>query len=112
MIEQVNPANITQSRSGFETSKTLLTAIKFDLFTVLSKNALTGDEIKSRLTLHENAVYDLLDTLVSFKILIRDGDGEIGKYSNSDDTDLYLDKNKPSYIGGILEMLEIFEDRS
>jgi len=109
MIEQVNSANIKQSRSGYNTSKTLLTAIKFNLFTVLSKNALTGDEIKSRLTLHENAVYELLDTLVSLNFLKRDGEGEIGKYSNSDDTDLYLDKNKPSYIGGILEL---FEDRS
>jgi len=87
MSEQVNPANVTQSRSGFETSKTLLTAIKFDLFTVLSNNALTGDEIKSRLTLHENAVYDLLETLVSLKFLKRDDDGEIEKYCNSDETD-------------------------
>ena len=108
MNEQINPANIMQIGSGFMASKTLLTAIKFELFTALSKNALTGDEIKSRLKLHERGVYDFLDTLVSLNFLKRDGNGVNGKYSNSADTDLFLDKNKPSYIGGILEM---FDDR-
>ena len=36
--------------------------------------------------------------------LDRDGDGPEGLYSNTATTDAFLDKNKPSYIGGILEM--------
>ena len=94
MNEQINPANIMQIGSGFMASKTLLTAIKFELFTVLSKNALTGDEIKSRLKLSERGVYDFLDTLVSLNFLKRDGNGENGKYSNSDDHDLFLRGNR------------------
>jgi hypothetical protein len=106
MQEQINPANIMQIGSGFMASKTLPTAIKFELFTILSKKALTGDEIKSRLKLHERGVYDFLDTLVSLNFLKRDGNDENGKYRNSDDTDLFLDKNNPSYIGAILEMMD------
>jgi hypothetical protein len=32
---------------------------------------------------------------------------ETASYSNSLDTDTFLDKKKPSYIGGLLEMLNI-----
>ena len=41
-----------------------------------------------------------LDALVALGFLLRTG----GEYSNAPATDLFLDKNKPSYIGGILEM--------
>ena len=36
----------------------------------------------------------------------RDGDGEEGRYSNTEETATYLDSSKPTYIGGMLEMLD------
>jgi len=36
--------------------------------------------------------------------LNREGSGPDGLYSNTPETDAFLDKNKPEYIGGILEM--------
>ena len=43
---------------------------------------------------------DFLDALVSLKFLER----RDGRYYNTPSTDFFLDKRKPSYIGGILEM--------
>ncbi len=43
---------------------------------------------------------DWLDALVSLGMLERAG----GQYANTAATDLFLDRDKPSYVGGILEM--------
>ena len=56
--------------------------------------------LSGRLGLHPRAALDFLDTLVALGFLTREGD----RYANSPDTDLFLDRKKPSYVGGILEM--------
>jgi hypothetical protein len=52
------------------------------------------------LKLHQRAARDFFDTLVALGFLQRDGD----RYANAADAGLFLDRNKPSYVGGILEM--------
>lgn len=101
---QVNPSKIMQIGTGFMASKTLLTAVNLDLFTLLANRALSGRDIQTKLGLHDRSLYDFLDTLVALEFLNRSGIKETSVYSNSDDSDLFLDKNKPSYIGGMLEM--------
>ncbi len=102
--KQVNPSKIMQVGMGFWASKTLLTAVNLGLFTHLAKRELSGQDIKTKLDLHERALYDFLDTLVALGFLKRSGLKDTSLYSNSEDTDLFLDKNKPSYVGGMLEM--------
>ncbi|HCW09279.1 MAG TPA: methyltransferase, partial [Cytophagales bacterium] len=102
------PANIMQIGTGFWASKILLSAVNFELFTHLAeKKSLSGKEIKSLLNLKstDRHVYDFLDSLLAFGFLTREGILETARYSNSPDTDFFLDKKKPSYIGGILEMM-------
>ncbi|MBV8205153.1 MAG: methyltransferase, partial [Acidobacteria bacterium] len=53
-----------------------------------------------RLGLHPRGARDFLDTLAALKLLER----RDGRYYNTPATDLFLDKRKPSYIGGMLEM--------
>ena len=65
---------------------------------------MSGQDIKSNLGLHERGLYDFLDTLVALGFLKRSGLKETALYKNSEETDLFLDKNKPSYVGGVLEM--------
>jgi precorrin-6B methylase 2 len=101
---QVTPANIMQIGMGFWASKTLLTAVKLDLFTHLSLCPLSAEEIKGKLGLGSRGLYDFLDSLVSLGFLNRKGLKDEAFYSNNADTDLFLDKSKPSYIGGLLEM--------
>ena len=101
---QVNPSKIMQIGMGFWASKTLLTAVNLDLFTLLAVSEMSGEEIKIKLNLHDRALYDFLDTLVALGFLNRSGLKETARYSNASDTNLFLDKNKPQYMGGILEM--------
>ena len=102
------PENIMKIGTGFWASKILLSAVKFQLFTTLAeKKTLSAIELKSLLGFKctNRNVYDYLDALTAFGFLNREGLLETATYSNSADTDFFLDKNKPSYIGGMLEML-------
>lgn len=91
---------IMQVAFGFWPSKVLLSAVELQVFTELASgpedlNALTG-----RLGLHPRSARDFLDALVALGFLQRAG----GQYSNSPATDYFLDKRKPTYCGGLLEM--------
>ncbi|WP_339842127.1 methyltransferase [uncultured Maribacter sp.] len=101
---QVDPSKIMQIGTGFMATKTLLTAVNMELFTILSSRELSGAEIQSRLGLHPRSLYDFLDALVALGFLKRTGLKETASYRNAEDADMFLDKNKQSYIGGILEM--------
>jgi O-methyltransferase/methyltransferase family protein len=99
-----DPSHIMQVGMGFWPSKTLLSAVELELFTQLGSESMTGEELRERLGLHERGVYDFLDTLVALGLLERDGDGPEGRYRNTPDGAVFLDKNSPTYVGGILEM--------
>lgn len=105
---QPSPANIMQIGTSFWASKILLSAIKFELFTKLAEQKrMAGKDIKAALNLHctDRHLFDFLDVLAVFGFLRREGLLESAVYSNTPDTDTFLDKNKPGYIGGILEMM-------
>lgn len=104
MDQQIDSSKIMQVGMGFWASKTLLTAVNMGLFTLLGKARLAVNEIKSKLELHERGLFDFLDTLVALGFLTREGLKETSVYSNAPDADLFLDKNKPTYVGGMLEM--------
>jgi 2-polyprenyl-3-methyl-5-hydroxy-6-metoxy-1,4-benzoquinol methylase len=95
-----SPEGILQLGLGFWGSKTLLSAVELGVFTELAGGALTADELGERLALHPRSRNDFLDALVSLRILDRDD----GRYTNTPATDLFLDRGKPSYLGGLLEM--------
>jgi hypothetical protein len=96
----LDPGRILQTGLGFWPAKTLLSAIELELFTRLVGGSASLAEVESALGLHARSSRDFLDTLVALGFLNRQDD----RYSNTPETDLFLDKNKPSYIGGILEM--------
>ncbi len=102
------PASIMQIGTGFWASKILLAAVKFQLFTKLAEQpGMSATAVKTMLNLHctDRNVYDFLDALTTFGFLSREGLLETAVYSNSIDTDFFLDKKKPTYIGGMLEMM-------
>lgn len=100
MDAQLNPEKILQTGLAFWPSKTLLSAIELGLFTELARGPQTLDALRASLALHERSARDFLDTLVALGFLKRDA----GRYANTPETELFLDRNKPSYLGGILEM--------
>jgi len=100
----ISPARIFETGLGFWASKVFLTAVNYGLFTMLANGSKTSMEIKAALNLNGRGLVDFLDTLVALKFLHRQGNGAEAKYSNSVETGTFLDKAKPTYIGGILEM--------
>ncbi|MBL8548820.1 MAG: hypothetical protein JNJ73_02460 [Hyphomonadaceae bacterium] len=100
----VSPDHIMQVGLGFWASKTLLSAVELELFTRLAEGPKTGGEIERALGLNPRGTADFLDSLVALGLLERSGEGAGARYANTPATDVFLDKKKPSYIGGILEM--------
>lgn len=95
-----SPAHILQTGLGFWAAKTLLTAVELGLFTELAHGPANLETLQSRLGLHPRSARDFLDALVALGFLSR----QDGLYANTPATALYLDRNHPSYLGGILEM--------
>ena len=100
MKNKTAPDDIFKLGLGFMASKTLLSAIELGLFTELAKGPRDADALRVYMGLHPRSSADFLDALVALGMLDRKG----GKYKNTTATNTFLDKNKPSYMGGILEM--------
>jgi len=100
-MAELRPDRIMNVVWGFMAAKTLMTAIELDLFSVLATGPLDAEGLRKRLELHPRSARDFFDTLVALGMLERDG----GRYANTLETALYLDRAKPSYIGGFIEML-------
>jgi hypothetical protein len=90
-----------QLGTAFWGSKTLLSAVELELFTELATaGPLPAEALRERLGLHRRSALDFFDALVALGMLERDDEG----YRNTPATDLFLDKAKSSYVGGLLEM--------
>ncbi len=100
-----DPGPILQTAFAFWSSKVLLTAVQFGVFTQINQRHVTGDELGKELGLHPRGISDFFDALVAMKFLDREGDGPSATYFNTPAGELYLDRNSPRYVGGILEML-------
>lgn len=96
----VTPDAILQLGFAFWGSKTLLSAVELGLFTELARGPLDGETLRQRLGLHERSARDFFDALVALGLLERRG----SVYANTPAADAYLDREKPGYVGGILEM--------
>src|SRR6266849_922889 len=91
---------ILQIGLGFWASKTLLSAVEMELFTELAKHPQDLESLQGRLGLHPRSARDFFDALVALGFLER----RDNLYTNTSSADFFLDKRKPSYIGGVLEM--------
>jgi len=85
---------------AFWGSKALLSAVELGVFTELAREPADLQSLEKTFNLHPRSSKDFLDTLVALGMLERKN----GVYSNTPSTELFLDKKKPSYVGGILEM--------
>ena len=100
MSARPSPDTIIQLGLSFWASKTLLSACELGLFSELAAGSLGLRELTERFQLHPRSARDFVDALVALKMLARDGD----RYANTPATSMFLDRAKPTYVGGILEM--------
>jgi hypothetical protein len=94
------PDAILELGTAFWGSKTLLSAVELGLFSELAAGPMEAEELRGRLGLHPRSARDFFDALVALGLLER----ENGSYANTPETDLFLDRAKPSFVGGVLEM--------
>ena len=99
-MREATPEHILHIGLGFWASKTLLSAVELGVFSALAQAPSDLATLRDKLGLHQRSAGDFLDALVALKLLERND----GVYSNSFDAGVFLDRAKPSYIGGILEM--------
>ena len=96
----VTPDRIMELGHAFRGSKALLSAVELGVFTVLADGPLDLEALRNRVGVNDRGARDFLDALVALGMLVRHQDG---RYTNSPETDFYLDRNKPTYVGGLLE---------
>ena len=101
MDQQVTYDRIMQTAMGFWASKTLMSAVELGIFDALASGPLNATALGLRLGIHERSASDFFDPLVAQGLLQRDN---AGLYTNSPEAARFLDRAKPSYIGGIIEM--------
>ena len=96
----VTPESIMQLGLGFWGSKTLLSAIELGVFTELRKGApeRRGVNRPSEAAFSQRSRF--FDTLVALGMLEREND----LYRNTPATEMFLDRSKLTYLGGMLEM--------
>ncbi len=96
------PKRILEIAYAFWRSKALLSAVEFGVFTMLAEGPLDLATLTRRTGIHERGARDFFDALVALGALRRDADA---RYGNDPEFDLYLDRRKPTYLGGLLEHL-------
>ncbi|OBK72454.1 methyltransferase [Mycobacterium sp. 1274761.0] len=95
------PQAIIEAGMAFWSSRLILSAVHRGIFTLLALEPLTGDELIERLGWHPRAAPTALEALVACGLLRRD---KAGRYSNSFRASMFLDREKPTYIGGLMEL--------
>ncbi len=96
----LTPDRILQTGAAFWSSKTQLAAVELGLFTVLAEAPADLAALQRRFGFQDRGARDFFDALVALGFLQRTE----GMYRNTPETDFFLDRAKPSYIGGIFEM--------
>ncbi|WP_442756878.1 methyltransferase [Methylocystis sp. JAN1] len=100
MTLKPSPENILSLGMSFWNAKTLLSAVELGLFDALAEAPADLATLTNRLGLHQRSARDFFDALVALKLLER----EDGIYRNTPETDFFLVRVRPSYVGGMLEM--------
>jgi hypothetical protein len=100
MTTKLSPEKVLGLGMSFWNAKTLLSAVELGVFDALAKKPADLATLTKQLGLHERSARDFFDALVALGMLER----EAGVYRNTAETDFFLDRAKPSYVGAILEM--------
>jgi SAM-dependent methyltransferase len=96
------PERIVSTAYIFRQSKVLFVAAEFDVFSILAEGPLGIETLISRTGIHPRGARDFFDSLVALGLLDRGADG---RYANTPESDCYLVRAKPTYIGALLRHL-------
>lgn len=95
------PQHILEMGMAFWSSRLILTAVECGVFTALAAGPMSGPQLIEAFGWHPRAAGDALDALVALGLLRRD---RSGRYSNTARSAMFLDRAKPSYAAGLIEL--------
>ena len=95
-------APLMQVVAGFWASKTLAAAVELDLFTRLSGNPVTVDQLCETLEIQPRPAEMLLSGCAALGLL----ETVDGRFANSPLAEQYLVRGRPYYFGGVVTMLD------
>jgi precorrin-6B methylase 2 len=95
------PQRLVEMGMAFWSSRLILSAMEAGVFTELAAGPRSPEELTQILGWHPRAAATALDALVEAGLLRRD---RSGRYSNTVRTGLFLDRARPSYVGGLMEL--------
>jgi ubiquinone/menaquinone biosynthesis C-methylase UbiE len=108
-----NPSAIFGTLRAFQDSAVLGSAIDLEIFTAIAEGSVTASQIAAKSGASERGIRILCDNLVTTGMLTKQGD----RYGNTQDTQIFLNRHSPAYIGGVKEflcgpmmMVELFEN--
>ena len=87
---------LLQIGSAYRQAKVLLSAVELGVFSALATGPCDAASLANRTQVHSRAACDFFDALVAMGLLTRDDEG---RYRNTEESDHYLDRAKPTYLG-------------
>lgn len=96
-----SPALFFDTVNAYERTEALRAAIELDLFTLVSSGKQTAEDIASACQASPRGVRILADYLTILGFLRK----RDGKYEVTRDTDVFLNRQSPAYLGSTLEFL-------
>jgi ubiquinone/menaquinone biosynthesis C-methylase UbiE len=94
--EQPRTDRLFEIGSAYRQAKVLLSAVELGVFSELAAGPLDARDLASRIQVHGRPARDFFDALVATGLLTRDDEG---RYRNTEESDFYLDRAKPTYLG-------------
>jgi 2-polyprenyl-3-methyl-5-hydroxy-6-metoxy-1,4-benzoquinol methylase len=103
-----SPEIVFETLNAYQRTGALRAAIELDLFTAIADGHATSPRIASRIGASEKGTRVLCDYLTVIGLLTKNG----SEYGLTLDTQVYLSRNSPAYLGSMAEFLGRLEDIS
>jgi 2-polyprenyl-3-methyl-5-hydroxy-6-metoxy-1,4-benzoquinol methylase len=100
-VAKPTPIQIFETIQGYQRAYALKAAVELDVFTAIARGSHTAAEIARTSKASERGVRILCDAMVVMGLLTKSGD----RYSLTQDTAFFLDRESPAYLGHALKFL-------
>jgi ubiquinone/menaquinone biosynthesis C-methylase UbiE len=96
--QELNPGKILKMSGNYWETCTLHSGVKLDIFTVLGKENMTGEQLATKLKSDARGTIMLLNALAALDFLEK----KDNKYTNTPLSTAFLVKDSPEYVGHII----------
>nr|CBH36780.1 conserved hypothetical protein, O-methyltransferase family [uncultured archaeon] len=100
IMPKISPEKILGMADSYQSFQVLFTAVKHDIFTVLSEDPKTAEQIAQEIGTDSYITEKLLNALVAIGLIAKGG----GKYTNTALAETFLVKEKPFYQGNYIKV--------